>query len=92
MVRVRYLSPAPLNGDDALERSMLAKQPWAAHVVRQRQARAAPAQAVAAQQTPPAMSILAAVSETAAPQLVTKKGGLAPEMSAGGWVTNAQPN
>ncbi len=28
-VRVQYLGPAPLNGDDSYERAMLARQPWA---------------------------------------------------------------
>jgi hypothetical protein len=28
-VRVQYLGPAPLNGDDSYERTVLARQPWA---------------------------------------------------------------
>jgi rare lipoprotein A len=81
-VRVRYLSPAPLNGDDTLERSMLAKQPWVPHVVRDK---ADPS---------PKVSFLAAATVTVAPPLVTKKGGMekAPKDSSGGWVTNAQAN
>jgi rare lipoprotein A len=84
-VRVRYLSPAPLNGDDTLERSMLAKQPWVPHVVRDKQAQAAPS---------PKVSFLAAATVTVDPPLVTKKGGMekAPKDSSGGWVTNAQAN
>ena len=82
-VRVRYLSPAPLNGDDTLERSMLAKQPWAPHVVKDKQAHAAPS---------PKASFLSAATVTVDLALVTKKGGLekAPKGSSGGWVTNAQ--
>ncbi|MBT3072100.1 septal ring lytic transglycosylase RlpA family protein [Rhodomicrobium sp. Az07] len=41
-VRVRYFAPAPLNGDDHLERSILAKQPWAAYSVSSVQAPARP--------------------------------------------------
>ncbi len=40
MVRVRYVSPAPLDGDDTFERTTLARQPWAPHLVRDKQARA----------------------------------------------------
>ncbi len=43
-VRVRYYAPAPLSGDDSLERSILARQPWAAQVVGSPQA-SAPAKA-----------------------------------------------
>ncbi len=84
-VRVRYLSPAPLNGDDTLERTTLAKQPWAPHLVKDKQAHAAP---------PPKASFLAAATVTVGPALVTKKGGFekAPKEDAGGWSTNAQPN
>ncbi len=90
-VRVRYLSPAPLNGDDTLERSMLAKQPWSAHVVRQKQAHAAPAPKVVSAPASPSVSMLAA---TADGPLVTKKGALekGPKVISGPWVTNAQPN
>jgi rare lipoprotein A len=31
-VRVQYYGPAPLNGDDSLERKVLAQQPWAATI------------------------------------------------------------
>lgn len=32
-VRVQYLGPAPLNGDDRYERSILASQPWTGQIV-----------------------------------------------------------
>jgi rare lipoprotein A len=88
-VRVRYLSPAPINGDDTLERTMLAKQPWAPHVVRDKQAHAAPAPHNGPAPKP---SFLAAATVTVDPPLVTKKGSFekAPKDSAGGWVTNAE--
>jgi len=84
-VRVRYLSPAPLNGDDSLERSMLARQPWSPRVVRDKQAHAAPS---------PKVSFISAATVTVEPSLVTQKGGFekTPRESKGGWVTNAQPN
>ena len=88
MVRVRYLSPAPLNGDDTLERTVLAKQPWAPHVVRDRQAHAAPSgPSVKA-------SFLSAATVTADPPPAPKKGGFekAPHGASGAWVTVAQPN
>ncbi len=91
-VRVSYLSPAPLNGDDTFERTMLAKQPWAAHVVKQKQARIASPQVVAAQASP-AVNLLSAAAATADAPLVKTKGGFeksSKEVSAG-WVTNAQP-
>ena len=89
MVRVRYLSPAPINGDDTLERMMLAKQPWAPHVVRDKQAHAAPAPHSG---PAPKASFLAAATVTVEPPLVTKKGSFekAPKDSAGGWMTNAE--
>jgi len=52
-VRVRYFAPAPLNGDDRLERSILAKQPWAAH-------------SVSSVQTPASAQIAAASASTSA--------------------------
>ena len=84
-VRVRYLSPAPLNGDDTFERSMLAKQPWAPHVVRDKQTHAAPS---------PKVSFLSAATVTADPPLVTKKGGIEkpPKDGTSGWLTTALPN
>ena len=59
-MRVRYLSPAPLNGDDLLERTTLAKQPWSPRVVRDKQARAAPPPS-------PKASFLAAATVTVEP-------------------------
>lgn len=55
-VRVRYLGPAPLNGDDTLERTTLSRQPWAPHLIKQSRAKTlAPAHAVASA-APPAAS------------------------------------
>jgi len=87
-VRVRYLSPAPLNGDETLERTMLAKQPWAVHVVKDKQAHAAPAA------PSPKLSFLSAATVAVDPHLVTKKAGFekSQKESSGAWVTNAQPN
>ena len=87
-VRVRYLSPAPLNGDETLERTMLAKQPWAAQVVKNKQAHAAHAA------PSPKVSFLSAATVAVDPPLVTKKAGFekAQKESTGAWVTNAQPN
>ncbi len=79
-VRVRYFAPAPLSGDDRLERSILAKQPWATHVATN--ARPRP--------SPETKFVTAAI--TAEPPLVTKKGGFEkPGASPGGWVTSARP-
>jgi rare lipoprotein A len=80
-VRVRYFAPAPLSGDDTLERNMLAKQPWATHLVTNSHAQASPR----------ANFLAAAV--TAGPSLVVKKGGFegAPTVSTGGWATSARP-
>lgn len=80
-VRVRYFSPAPLNGDDRLERSILAKQPWAAHVVA-----SAPAKS-------PSNTFLATAATTAEKPLVMKKGGFERSWSegSGGWDTSASP-
>jgi rare lipoprotein A len=81
-VRVRYYGPAPLDGDDSLEKSVLARQPWAAHVVKSSQAK-----------TPP-QSFIAVASVNAGPPLAVKKGNFekAQTGSAGGWTTSAQPN
>ncbi len=81
-VRVRYYGSAPLNGDDLLERTVLAKQPWAAHVVKGSQA------------PTPKTSFIAVASVNAAPPLVVTKGNFEKGQtgSAGGWVTSAQPN
>jgi rare lipoprotein A len=82
-VRVRYLSPAPLSGDDSYERGALRRQPWATQVI-------------SSVSTPksPASHMLAAAAVTAEPPLVVKKGGFegrrrAPEN--GVWRTSAEP-
>ena len=92
MVRVRYFSPAPLNGDDTLEQTTLARQPWAVHVVKQKQAHAGSPQVVAAQASP-TVSLLSSAAETADTPLVTKKGGFekGSKEIPGVWETNAQP-
>jgi rare lipoprotein A len=41
-VRVRYVAPAPLSGDDSYERSVLARQPWATQVVSESRVPATP--------------------------------------------------
>jgi rare lipoprotein A (peptidoglycan hydrolase) len=80
-VRVRYLGPAPLNGDDDFERSVLAQQPWATRVLSR-------------METPnrPKNNFLAAAVMTEWP-LVVKKGGFegrrGKETST--WLTNSQP-
>jgi rare lipoprotein A (peptidoglycan hydrolase) len=80
-VRVRYLRPAPLNGDDSFERSVLAQQPWAAHVLSRTE-------------TPntPKNNFLAAAVMTEWP-LVVKKGGFEGRRDKGTstWLTNSQP-
>jgi rare lipoprotein A len=78
-VRVRYLGPAPMNGDDSYERSVLARQPWAVHVVRSSQA-----------QTSPKISFITTAAMTADPPLVIKKGSFESgrQDAPGGWVTN----
>jgi rare lipoprotein A len=90
-VRVRYHSPAPLNGDDSFERSVVARQPWATHVVNRPPA--PPPTTVRA-------SLFAAAAMTAEPhraapkepQLVVKKGDFEKpaEQKASGWVTSAR--
>jgi len=61
-VRVRYFAPAPLNGDDHFERSILAKQPWATHSVSSVQTPARPQVASA-----PASSSVQIAAATAVP-------------------------
>ncbi len=91
-VRVRYMSPAPLDGDDTFERTMLARQPWAVHVVKQKQARAAAPQ-IAVAQASPAVNLLSAAAATADKPLVPQKAGFGkgPKEISGAWVTSAQP-
>jgi rare lipoprotein A (peptidoglycan hydrolase) len=81
-VRVRYFAPAPLNGDDHLERSILARQPWAPRVV-----------SSAAKRKSPGSDLLAAAVMTADPPLVSKKGNFQKPRTenAGGWMARAQP-
>ncbi len=92
-VRVRYLSPAPLDGNDTFEHTMLAKQPWAAHLVKQKQAHAAPPPQNLAAQASPTVNLLSAAVATADAPLITKKGGFekGSREVPGAWVTNAQP-
>ena len=103
MVRVRYLSPAPLDGNDTLERTLLAKQPWAPRVVRNKQAHAVPSHpAPPPHGVPtPEASVLAVATVTAdpplrapAPSTVTRKGSSekSSKGSPGGWMTNAEAN
>ncbi len=80
-VRVRYLGPAPLDGDDSYERSVLARQPWATHVV--------------SHATPPAtpkQDFLAVAVMTEWP-VVVQKGGFEKRRNTDGesWLTSAQP-
>jgi rare lipoprotein A len=80
-VRVRYLSPAPLSGDDSYERAVLARQPWATQVI-------------SSVSTPksPASNLLTAAAVTAQRPLVVKKGDFegrrVPER--GVWRTSAE--
>jgi rare lipoprotein A len=80
-VRVRYLRPAPLNGDDSFERSVLAQQPWAAHVLSRLE-----------MPNTPKNNFLAAAVMTEWP-LVVKKGGFEGRRNeeTGTWLTNSQP-
>jgi rare lipoprotein A len=80
-VRVRYLGPAPLDGDDSYERSVLARQPWATHVLSN-----------AAKPAAPKNEFLAAAVATELP-LVVKKSGFEGRRNAdaGSWLASAQP-
>jgi rare lipoprotein A len=81
-VRVRYLSPAPLSGDDSYERAVLTRQPWATRVI-------------SSVSTPksPASHMVAAAAVTVERPLVVKKGDFeghpAPERRV--WRTSAEP-
>ncbi len=81
-VRVRYFAPAPLSGDDSLERSILARQPWATQVVSN-----------APPPVSPKASFLSSAVLTSNPALVVKKGAFERPSGArsGGWVTSSQP-
>jgi rare lipoprotein A len=89
-VRVRYLGPAPLDGDDSFERAAVAKQPWAARAISNAAppktqkssmlaapaGRAArPAVAAAVPLRTPKSSMLAIATLEADRPLVVKKGG-----------------
>ncbi len=80
-VRVRYFAPAPLNGDDSLERSILSKQPWAPRVV-----------GSAETQKSPQSNLLAAAAVTVDRPLVVKKGSFEKNRfeGAGRWAPNLQ--
>jgi rare lipoprotein A len=80
-VRVRYLSAAPLSGDDSYERAVLARQPWATQVM--------PSAATPSR----ASQMLAAATVTAEPPLVVKKGDFEGRRAPGRgvWRTSAEP-
>ena len=81
-VRVRYLGPAPLNGDDSYERSVLARQPWATRVISN-----------AEKPKTPERNMLALAAIKADWPLVVKKGGFERRRNteAGTWLTAAEP-
>ena len=80
VVRVRYLGPAPMSGDDTYERSVLARQPWATQVISQ--AHPAPR---------PQNTFLASAVANEWP-IVTKKGGFEgrPSPQNQTWTATAQ--
>jgi rare lipoprotein A len=83
-VRVRYFAPAPLNGNDSLERSVLARQPWAAHTVK-----------TSAPKWTAATTMVETAVDVAAPQVVVKKGNFersAPVSAPAGWTASAIPS
>jgi rare lipoprotein A len=80
-VRVQYYGPAPLNGDDALERSVVARKPWA----------------VSMEHTPPARgnaaAALLAATETEESRAPAEPAKTATAFaSAGQWTAGFQPN
>ncbi len=81
-VRVRYLSSAPLSGDDSYERAVLAQQPWATRVI-----------SSAKQPDSPEGQMLAAAAITAERPLVVRKGGFESRRNQepGAWQTSAKP-
>ena len=81
-VRVRYLGPAPLNGDDSYERTVLARQPWSPRVI----SNAAPSPS-------PQHNMLAAAVATTEWPVVVKKGGFEAHRTAdsGKWQTASEP-
>jgi rare lipoprotein A len=82
-VRVRYLSPAPLSGDDSYERTVLARQPWATRVT-----------SSVSMPKSPASQMLAAAAVTAERPLVVKKGAFEGRRTSGMdvWRTSAEPS
>ncbi len=82
-VRVRYLGPAPLNGDDTYERAVLAQQPWAPRVISNAARPPSPAQS----------NMLAAAVTTAEWRVVVKKGSFEGRRNAEGsqWLTASEP-
>jgi rare lipoprotein A len=85
-VRVRYLGPAPMNGDDSYERSVLARQPWSPRVI----SYAAPAPAPA---PTPQHNMLAAAAAISEWPVVVRKGGFEAHRAQdnGKWQTASQP-
>src|SRR5262249_35278157 len=81
-VRVRYLSSAPLSGDDSYERAVLARQSWATRVI----SSVSPPKS-------PASGMLAAAAVMAERPLVVKKGSFEgrPAQKMGVWQTSAEP-
>jgi rare lipoprotein A len=81
-VRVRYFAPAPLDGDDRLERSILAQQPWATRVVD----RPPPPPASAKE------NLFAAAAMAASQPPAGNKGASdkTPRQGSGGWVTTSR--
>jgi rare lipoprotein A len=82
-VRVRYISAAPLSGDDSYERTVLARQPWATRTISN-----------ASAPKSPSSQMLAAAAITAERPLVTQKGGFEgrPAQKMGVWQTEAEPS
>ncbi len=80
-VRVHYLGPAPLSGDDSYERSVLSRQPWATRVISHA---AAPAS--------PESNMLAAAVKAEWP-LVVKKSDFEGRrnVETGKWLTASEP-
>ena len=81
-VRVRYLGPAPISGDDSYERSVLRQQPWAPRVVSN-----------AAKPSSPQSNMLAAAVTTTEWPVVVKKGGFEGRQAgeSGKWLTASEP-
>ncbi len=80
-VRVRYIGPAPISGDDSYERSVLARQPWATRVISEARAPSSP------------KSNMLAAAVTAEWPLVVKKSDFEARrnVEAGQWLTASEP-